>query len=152
VNVRFVRSWKPPSQGYGAPKPITISHAAAATKAWRSRAAATFPYVGICRTTSLLYVRRHTNLRSVDRRTIALLGYFKLFFELPISLIMGLVADIDQLASRIHIDVISLPIPRRCCHFIRSELLLLIAGNDGGSKARRRKQVLGLLRTGAAHS
>jgi hypothetical protein len=125
---------------------------AAATKAWRSRAAATFPYVGVCRTTSSLYVRRHTSLRSVDRRTVALLGNFKSFFELPISLILGLVANIDLVASRVHVDVIGLPTPLRGCHFIRSELLQLNAGNGGGSKASRRQQVLGLLRTGAAHS
>lgn len=80
-----------------------------------------------------------------------MLGDFKLFFELPISLILGLIANVDLLASRVHVDVIGLPVPLSGCHFIRSELQLLIAGNDGGSKACRRKQVLGLLRTGAAH-
>src|ERR1700730_7330752 len=108
--------------------------------------------MGVCRTTSSLYVRRHTNSRSIDRRIVALLGDFKLFFELPISLILRLVANVDLVASRVHVDVIGLPIPLRGCHFIGSELLLLIAGNDGGSKACRRKQVLGLLRTGATHS
>jgi hypothetical protein len=81
-----------------------------------------------------------------------LLGDFKLFFELPISLILGLVTNVDLVASRVRVDVIGFPIPLRDRQFIGSELLLLGVGNDVGSKACRRKQALCLLGTSTAHS
>ena len=81
-----------------------------------------------------------------------MLGDFKLFFELPISLILGLVTNVDLVAIRVRVDVIGFPIPLRDRHFIGLELLLLGVGNDDGSKACRRKQVLCLLGTSTAHS
>ena len=76
-----------------------------------------------------------------------MLGGLKLFFELPISLILRLVANVDLVKSRVHVDVIGFPIPLRDRHFIGSELLLLGVGNSDDSKARRQKQVFRLLRT-----
>ena len=63
-----------------------------------------------------------------------MLGDFKLFFELPISLILGLVTNVDPVASRVRVDVRGFPIPVRDRHFIGSELLLLGVGTDDGSK------------------
>ena len=81
-----------------------------------------------------------------------MLGGFKFFFELPISLILGLVTNVDLVARRIRVDVIGFPIPLRDRHFIGSDLLLVGVGNDDGAKACRRKQVLCLLGTSTAHS
>jgi hypothetical protein len=44
-----------------------------------------------------------------DRRIVALLGGFKFFFELPISLLLGLVTNVDLVASRVCVDIIGFP-------------------------------------------
>ena len=88
----------------------------------------------------------------VNRRVVALLGGFKFSFELSISLILGLLTNVDLVASRIRISVIAFLVPLRDRHFIRAKLPLREAGRDDGSKAFLRKQGLCLLGTSTAHS
>ena len=90
-------------------------------------------------------------LRSIDRRIVALLGGFKFFLELPIPFILRRVTDVDLVASRIRVEVVGFPILLRDCYFIGAELLLLDVGSDRGSKPCGRKQVLCLLRTSTAY-
>jgi hypothetical protein len=71
----------------------------------------------------------------VNRRVVALLGGFKFSFELSISLILGLLTNVDLVASRIRISVIAFPAPLRDRHFIQAKLPLREAGSDDGSKA-----------------
>jgi hypothetical protein len=88
----------------------------------------------------------------VNRWVVALLGSFKFSLELSISLILGLVTNVDQVASRVRISVIAFPVPLRDRHFIWSKLPLRGVGIDDSSKACRRKQGLGLLGTSTARS
>jgi hypothetical protein len=81
-----------------------------------------------------------------------LLGGFKFSFELSISLILGLLTNVDLVASRIRISVIAFPAPLRDRHFIQAKLPLREAGSDDGFLKPAPKQGLCLLGTSTAHS
>jgi hypothetical protein len=76
--------------------------------------------------------------------------------QVPVLVILELVADIDQVMSRICVDIIGFPSPVYYPHFARWErfevLLLLRSIGNNDFEAGGRKQILCLTRTGATQS
>ena len=90
-------------------------------------------------------------------------GVLQIFFghvlgqaQVPVLVILELVANIDQVMSRICVDIIGFPFSVYYPHFVRWErfevLLLLRSIGNNDFEAGGRKQILCLARTGATQT